>query len=186
MPDYDARPTGKTLLDIAQERLTELEKDPAFPHIQAENGEDESMFTSTDSFPPFATAVLYGFSLSMLHITLDVLVLTQYSQDIIWLDILTRLARMLPALLLLLYFAHLPSVLAWRQTRQAVFFASSIAAGCYLLYSGNVYGYYFVMKRAPQLGTLWVWSVVEMDVFWAVGHVVVVGAYAWWNGFGAF
>jgi len=62
----------------------------------------------------------------------------------------------------------------------------AIMAGCYLIYSGNEHGYYMVMQKAPPVGTLWIWSVVEMDLALTMLHLVVVGAYTWWNGYGNF
>ena len=122
----------------------------------------------------------------MLHFTLDVLVLSQYRQDVVWSEIAGRLTRMTPALLLVIWFFHIPQVKRFRVARQLVFLVASIAAGCYLIYTGNTYGYYHVMKNAPPVGTLWVWSVVEMELLYAVAHCVAVVGYMWWNGFGNF
>ena len=40
------------------------------------------------------------------------------------------------------------------------------------------------MKRAPALGTLWVWAVVEMRLAYAVVGLLAPLAYMWWGGFG--
>jgi hypothetical protein len=59
----------------------------------------------------------------------------------------------------------------------------SIAAGCYIVKSVNKHGYYFVMKRTPPLGTLWIWAVIEMDIPGAMLSLVGVGLYTWYNGY---
>lgn len=37
------------------------------------------------------------------------------------------------------------------------------------------------MKQAPALGVLWVWTVVRMDLMWAIGGLGVVGGVRWWR-----
>ena len=67
-----------------------------------------------------------------------------------------------------------------------MFLAMSVGAGCYLIYSSNEEAYFAVMKRAPPLGTLWVWSVIEMRLGFAVGSLITVGAYFWQGGYTIF
>ena len=58
----------------------------------------------------------------------------------------------------------------------------SIAAGCYLIQITNVYSYYHVLKQAPPLGVLWVWSVIELDLSWALWSVGLRGVFLKSNG----
>jgi hypothetical protein len=188
-PDYDAKPTGKTLYQIVDERYAELKKQgQPFPKSQADgDGVSEVDFPlDGDPLGAFANAVIYCISLSMLHVTLDVIVLSQYQQDIVWSEIIARIARMTPGLFLVLWLFHTEAVKRWHRVRQAFFLITSVVAGCYLIHAGNKYGYYFVMKKAPPVGTLWVWSVVEMDLWFAVAHAVAVVGYMWWGGYRAF
>jgi len=68
-----------------------------------------------------------------------------------------------------------------------VFFAAlSVGAGTWLVYASNEDPYMAVMKKAPPLGTLWVWAVVEMRWEWAVGCLGVVGGWGWWQGYGIY
>jgi hypothetical protein len=184
MPDYDSKPTVKTLYDLAAEQQELLAKGKPFPKTAAD-AEDEEELGEVD-IGALGNAVLYWFSLSMLHLTLDVLVLFQYRQDIKWIKVFGRLLRLSPALLLVLYFFHRPEVKRWKISRQLFFLIASVAAGSWVIHSGNVNGYYAVMKQVPPLGTLWVWSVVEMDLLFALAHVVAVGSYMWWGRYGAF
>jgi hypothetical protein len=39
-----------------------------------------------------------------------------------------------------------------------------------------------VMRRCPVLGTLWIWSIVQLDLVYALGSLLAVGLYTWWNG----
>jgi hypothetical protein len=203
LPDFNALPSGKTLLDLADEkrgirimqvnpsssksgtepRIIELNRDE---DDEDEEDEEDEMPAEAGLESPFATALLYTISLCAVHTTLDVIVLTQYAQEMSAASIAGRLARLAPALLLVVYFLHHPLVAAWPRVRQVFFLGAAIAAGCWLMYAGNEYGYYQVMKRAPPLGTLWVWSVVEMDLLLILAHLAVVGGYTWWNDYGNF
>jgi hypothetical protein len=139
-------------------------------------------------------------SLSSLHFTLSFLTLHQYAQqDVLSLpDILRQtLLTAFPALTLLIHVVHghaLP--VAWAANSSpgvrvalkmiqqlALVFVSNLA-GCYLIYLTNDRGYYAVMKRAPAIGTLWVWSVIELGLIGALVGVIGPGLYAWWNGYG--
>jgi hypothetical protein len=183
-----SKPTAKTLVEIAEEKQRELEaKHPeAFKDKDSSLYKDKPGFVHDEPLSAFEEAILYTFSLSMLHFTLDVLVFNQYRQEIEWSEIFTHTFRMLLPLCLAVYLTHTKTARRFGVLKQMLFFVAATAAGCWLVYSGNKHGYYFVMKRAPPLGTLWVWSVVEMRLMWAVAHLVIVGGYCWWNGFTTF
>lgn len=191
-PNFDApRPAGtKTLYEIAAERQEELQKEGFYDkyddkYAHGENAGDHQFWSSPDDEPigAMGEATVWSLSLAMFHFTLDVLVFHQYRQSIEWREIWTRVVSILPALWIVIYLLHTRRVLRWKKTRQVFFLVASVAAGTWLIRSGNNYGYFAVMKTAPPLGTLWIWAVVEMDLWFAVAHVVVVGVYMWWNGF---
>ena len=39
------------------------------------------------------------------------------------------------------------------------------------------------MKRAPTLGCLWIWSVIELDLGLAVASLACAGAFLWRGGY---
>lgn len=67
--------------------------------------------------------------------------------------------------------------------RQAVFFGASVAAGCYLIYISNTFGYLATMKQAPPLACLWLWAVIELDLAWAVLSLAVAAVFLWRGGY---
>lgn len=67
--------------------------------------------------------------------------------------------------------------------RQTIFFLTSTCAGCYLIYVTNTFGYMAVMKQAPPLGCLWVWSVIELELPWAVLSLTAAGFFLWVRGY---
>ncbi|PVI01432.1 hypothetical protein DM02DRAFT_344959 [Periconia macrospinosa] len=174
-------PKGKTLFDLAEERQRELDK---------EAGRVRSSTTSQDEDPlplgPLGDAILYSISMASLHVTLDVIVFTQYREAILWSEIFTRGLTALPIFFLLVYLTHVDFSNRFPLLRNIIFAIGGIAAGCYLVFSGNKHGYYYVMKAAPPVGTLWIWSVVEVDVLYAALNALAVFAYSKWNGFSFF
>ncbi|KAK0662988.1 hypothetical protein QBC41DRAFT_27105 [Cercophora samala] len=138
--------------------------------------------------------MLWASCLSMLHFTLDVLVQHQYSADrVVWPKVWMRFFQALLVFGLLVYTLHphpskptlVPGLPLRYQSalRQSVFFACSICAGCYMIHITNMFGYLAVMKQAPSLGCLWVWSVIELELPWAVLSLVGAGGFLWLNGY---
>ena len=181
-------PSQETLLEIAEKRGL------LRAHQGAEEGLDES---GEPLVGRLGESILWSVSLTMLHFTLDVLVANQYAVAIKWPALFTRTAQAFPSklqssiartmltdpvILLLFYSFHphptppifLPRLPPRIQSllHQPLFFISSFAAGCYLIYITNMHGYYAVMKQAPPLGCIWIWSVIEQDIFWATGSLI--------------
>lgn len=59
----------------------------------------------------------------------------------------------------------------------------STVCGCYLIYITNVYSYLAVLKQAPPVGCLWVWSVIELNL--PLGALSLGGAvlFGWQGGY---
>ena len=197
-PDRDNATKAKTLYEIAAERQASLQggqpflggsDDPSSSSgktktvkINADGTMTEIPDTEVAEEPEdepigrFGQAVLYAISLTMAHFTLDVIVHQQYREEIGWDEITKRALGTLPILIGLVYSLHSRSSTLWAQV---LFCGIGVGAGCYLIYSSNELGYFAVMKRAPPLGTLWVWSVVEMKLLFALANIAAVGAFFW-------
>jgi hypothetical protein len=67
--------------------------------------------------------------------------------------------------------------------RQVIFFTTSSYAGCYLIHITNTSGYMAVMKQAPPLGCLWIWSAIELELPWAVLSLTGAAAFLWQKGY---
>ncbi|KAH6839405.1 hypothetical protein B0I37DRAFT_233615 [Chaetomium sp. MPI-CAGE-AT-0009] len=200
-------PSEKTLLQLAEERglfdqakkrEDEIEKEARLVPIPrpSKNGEEDD--DEEAGLPPTVErvleTVLWSVSLAMFHFTLDVLVQHQYSVDrIVWPKVWVRFIQALLVFGLLIYALHphaanpglVPGLPPRYQSalRQAIFFTTSIFAGCYLIHITNAYGYMAVMKQAPPIGCLWVWSVIELDLPWAVVSLSGAGAFLWQKGY---
>lgn len=96
-----------------------------------------------------------------------------------------------PVFLLLLYTLHphktttLPLLPPAYQAPflQLLFLATSALAGCYLVHMTNTSGHIAVMKRAPTIGCLWLWAVVELELVLSVVSVAVVGGFLFFGGY---
>ncbi|KAK1241847.1 hypothetical protein MKX07_007670 [Trichoderma sp. CBMAI-0711] len=195
-------PTGKTLLDIAQERslfdqaarrereLAGSKSSSSSSGAQDDEDDDGKLSPGAERF---LDALLWTTTLAILHSTFDVLVMNQYGTVIKWEKVVANAGRAWCAFFFLFYVLHpheanqtlLPGLPRrfQRPLRQLLFFGMSCAAGCALVYITNSKGYLYNMKRAPPLGCLWVWAVVELDLVWAVPSLLVTGLYLWMNGF---
>ncbi|KAI9667488.1 MAG: hypothetical protein M1821_000304 [Bathelium mastoideum] len=176
-------PKGKTLLDIAAERNLLNEKPSATDVVETDISALAESPPDEDPIGPLGQAIFLASTLSMLHFTLDVLVYHQYRQSIEWNDIIKRTAMVVPQLILVVYILHSPSVSQYPVPKQAVLLLVSIAAGCYLVFSSNEHAYFAVMKRAPPVGTLLVWSFIEMDLRFSLASLVAIIGYIVWSGF---
>ncbi|KAF2197276.1 hypothetical protein GQ43DRAFT_215443 [Delitschia confertaspora ATCC 74209] len=177
-------PKGKTLFELADERQRELNggKLPKWDVDKDNTPEGMNPFDD-DPIGPFGNALLYSFSLATLHLTLDVVVYSQYREDIIWSEIFQRAGTVFPIFFVLVYLLHAQICLRFPIVRNLFFLVVSVAAGCYMVYSGNVNGYFYVMKTAPPVGALWIWSVFEMSLPYALSSILAVVGYLLWNGF---
>ncbi len=155
--------------------------------------------SSSEPLPPLLDTLLLSFPFTCLHFTLSFLTLHQYAQpDLLSIPTLLKQSILvaLPTLTLLIHLAHghaLPLPHLSQRARSATKIAQQLAfvitaniAGCYLIYLTNDRGYYAVMKRAPAIGTVWVWCIIELGLAGALAGVVGPGVFAWLNGYGVF
>ena len=193
-------PKQRTLYDIAAERQAELSKGQPFPP-SSYIGPEPNFVTTTinpdgslaqtegqlreDDAPigRFGQAFFFASTLTMLHFTLDVLVHHQYRVEVGWGLIVWSTAQALPILFMLVYLFHDRSSAFWAQI---MFMLGSILTGCYLIHSSNREPYFAVMKRAPPMGTLWIWCVLETRLELALLGLSAIGLYFWYGGYSIF
>jgi hypothetical protein len=157
--------------------------------------------------PPLIDTILLSLPLAAVHFTLAFLAAHQYAQEIR----VRQLAResvlvAFPTLTFLIHLAH-GHIISFGSRRKSqhetpnsttrnitkaliptfrtVFFLplAVYLGGCLVLVT-NESPYYAVMKRAPAIGTLWVWCVLEMSVGAAL--LGVLGPIGWgvlWKGY---
>lgn len=215
-PPESTRSKAKTLYEIAAERQATLGRGgastDAFPSKEnvvnvaiGPNGEIKTLDGSSlhlagqpsvEDASPWLDTLMLAISLSALHFTLEALTLHQYAEELRWKHVFWHtVLKAFPILTILIHFmhGHLSSLPVSKRVgdavnalKQAVFVVVANIAGCYLIYLTNMEGYMAVMKNAPSIGTLWVWSVIELGLVGALAGVAGPGAYAWYHGYGIF
>lgn len=191
-PDRSA-PKSKTLLDLYEDRKSLLDQgqpfDPKYADgLARDEGGNilEAGLGDDKPIGPLGQAVFMSIALGMLHFTLDVLVYNQYAQEIVWPAIFKRTFKVLPILFLLIYMLRTETAERFPTAKQLSYLVVAIATGCYTIHAANRHEYFAVMKQAPPLGTLWIWSVIEMKLEFAAASVVIDAGYLWWKGYSAF
>ncbi|KAG5986926.1 hypothetical protein E4U43_005295 [Claviceps pusilla] len=196
-------PSHKTLLDIASQhdlfrqaakRENELARQRGTAAAEDDDSDDSAVLSPRAQH--ILEAALWTGTIAMLHFTFDVLVQHQYGREIDWPSVVVRMGRAWGVFLFLFYSLHpfdpqtplLPLLPPHLQhpLRQAVFFAASVLAGCHLIHTTNTSGHLAMMKKAPPLGCLWLWAVVELDLLVACASLVVVGVFMKMGGYDLF
>ncbi|KAK4048293.1 hypothetical protein OIV83_004814 [Microbotryomycetes sp. JL201] len=112
----------------------------------------------------------------------DYAVHAQYGQTLAWRDELNRLTNVVPTIYVLTFLISRPNPIAPPLVIQAIMTALCTAFGVSLVKVTLKDSYLNVMKRAPGLGTLWVWTVVRLDLMWALVGLGSVAGLVWYNG----
>ena len=193
-PNRDA-PGNKTLLDIAAERqLIDRSPSPSHskPAVTTTKILPDGSLSALDSLEessevlatPYLDIALYTTTLILLNFTLTVLVHHQYATERPSLRALfyeSTVASPTPALLLILVAMLHPRTS--HIATQLLFAGLSLVAGIWLVHASNEDAYLAVMSKAPPLGTLWIWAVIEMKWEWAAACLGLVAGWGWWKGY---
>lgn len=195
-------PSHKTLLQIAEERQLlnrgDRKKIPIDPKsvITTTINPDGTLSNPVISLndhkrddvvvvaTPFLDIFLYTFTLTILHFTLTLLVHHQYASkppSLGPLFLSSTVFSLTPTLLFVLVFVLHPR--SDHPATQALFAAMSTLAGAWLAYATNEEPYMAIMKKAPILGTLWIWAIVELKWEWALATLSILGGWGWWKGY---
>lgn len=183
-------PKGKTLLELAEERqLLQRSKNDSPPsfttsRINPDGSVTEVPETKDPSSTPYLDVFLYTTSLTLLHFTLTLLVHHQYATErpsVLPIFLSSTLYSPAPWLILLLVTLLHPQ--ASNLYMQPVFAGMAILAGTWLVQASNDDPYLAVMKKAPALGTLWVWGILESRWDVAVACLMITGGWGWWKGY---
>ncbi|KAF7593350.1 hypothetical protein BBP40_011640 [Aspergillus hancockii] len=167
------------------------------------------------SLPPFIDTILLSVPLTTLHMTLAYLAAHQYAETIPLDKLIRESAFVaFPILTFAVHLAHghivsfgdgrnseSVSLFPWSRDKLSMsvlrkllfpptwrtlfFLPLAIFLGAKLMAMTNDEPYYAIMKRAPSIGTLWVWSILEIPVGAAVlGAVGPMIWGVWWKGYG--
>ncbi|KAG0147659.1 hypothetical protein CROQUDRAFT_61480 [Cronartium quercuum f. sp. fusiforme G11] len=176
----------KPLLEFTKDELLRL---PTVPVVdddksgeEEETEEEEEEKLETDTLPLWVDksfdTFLWTVPFTTVFICLDVAIHSQYGQEVTLESEYKRLINVTPSLILLIHFTlHHSSHLFTRLT----LFSLSAIGGSYMVHIMNKFSYLLVMKQTPALGTLWIYSVVRMELREAVISLCIVAGWCWYN-----
>jgi len=160
-PDGDHEPTpGSTRPRADQEK---------------EEEEEEEYPLAEEIFAAMTLLVPMSFLLLMMYI----LVHFQYGQHPSWDVISGRMLSGVPILALFIFFTS-----RYKHTRwiQASFVVLSVASGTRMIYHVNHSNWQVTMQQCPPLGTIWVYTILQLDLGPAVLALCAVGVWVRWTG----
>ncbi|KAK7061648.1 hypothetical protein R3P38DRAFT_2830722 [Favolaschia claudopus] len=115
---------------------------------------------------------------SFLLLLMQILIMNQYGQDANLKVLIGRMVEGLPILSLFIFFTTRHK----RNPRvQILLFIMGSAAGCRMLYLLKRGGYLSNMRQCPPLITLWVYTVIQLDLGFAVLNLILVALFVWWK-----
>ncbi|KAI9448218.1 hypothetical protein H4582DRAFT_1899302 [Lactarius indigo] len=143
------------------------------PRADADDEEDyplaEEIFVATTLLIP----------MSFLLLMMYILIHFQYGQQPSW-DVITN--RMLSSVPILAIFIFYTNRYKQRRWAQAGFFVLSVASGTRLIYQVNYSNWLLNMQQCPPIGTIWVYTVLQLDLGPAALALSTVGVWVWWTG----
>lgn len=149
---------------------------PAPSKEQTEEEVDEDLFSPICN--EIFNAILFIIPFSSLYIMMDILAHRQYGHTLTGSELLENLLYGIPALSIFIFYT-----IRYKTDRrlQALLFLLSVGCGSRLVYIINKAGWLVVMKQAPPLGTIWVYTIAQIDLLPAVVALGLVGGYVKWN-----
>jgi len=152
------------------------------PHASPAAAPQEADDDDEASFSPLCTeifnAILLIIPFSSLYVMMDILAHRQYGQHFTTLGILEGASSRIFLLSLFVFFTTRHKA---DRRMQAFLFAASVASGIRLIYVVNRSNWRVVMRQCPPLGTLWVYTIVQLQLLPAVGALSLVAGWVWWK-----
>ncbi|KAI0069089.1 hypothetical protein BV25DRAFT_1986615 [Artomyces pyxidatus] len=161
---------------------SELPPSAVRPRQAEPNDADEPIFSpfAEELFATTALLIPISFLLLMMYI----LIHFQYGQHPDYRVITERMLSGVPILAVFIFYSKYPSPNRYKRERwdQLFLFLLSITAGSRMIYQVNHANWLVNMTQCPPLGTLWVYTIVQLDLGPAVAALVVVGVWVWVTG----
>ncbi|KAF8192508.1 hypothetical protein BJ912DRAFT_1057867 [Pholiota molesta] len=151
-----------------------LNSEPSTESLQGPALEEETLSTGDEIF----NAILLIIPFSAILLLMEVLIRHQYGKEATMEVIMDRMGSGVPILSLFIFYT-----LRYKHTRrmQAILFALSLVVGSRMLYLLDNASWLVNMKQGPPLATVWIYTVMQLDLALAVGSLVCVAGFVWWK-----
>ncbi|KAI5124841.1 hypothetical protein M0805_007275 [Coniferiporia weirii] len=143
---------------------------------KAEVADDEDFFSPLCN--EIFNTVLLAIPFSSLYIMMDVLTHRQYAQMITTWSIIENALWGVPLLFLFIFYTTRHKA---ERRMQALLFFLSVGCGSRLIYVVNWASWKTVMKQCPPLGTIWIYTVAQLDLLPAVVALASVAGFVKWK-----
>ncbi|KAF8165427.1 hypothetical protein B0H34DRAFT_689146 [Crassisporium funariophilum] len=130
-------------------------------------------------FDEVFNAVLLIIPFSSLLLLMEILIRHQYGRRASLEDILDR---MLPGVPILSLFIFYTTRYKYNRRMQVLLFAISTLVGCRMIYQLDSASWLVNMSQCPPMATVWVYTIVQLDLGPAVVSLATVGMFVWWKG----
>ncbi|CAE6449640.1 unnamed protein product [Rhizoctonia solani] len=175
-PDHNDH-TAEDEFDIPLKRPSELGEIPHDEQMRLihDTGILNRFPTEEERLAPLADSILdtaiMAIPLSTLYIVLDLLVQQQYAQQPTFKEELGRVVTNVPILFILIHYTnkHKATPLA-----QLMLFLTAILAGPRMIWLVNKGSWLHVTRQAPPLGTIWVYTIIQLNLAPAVASLAIV------------
>ncbi|KAF8897454.1 hypothetical protein BD779DRAFT_1490944 [Infundibulicybe gibba] len=136
-----------------------------------------------EEFVPLAeelfNSVLLIIPFSFLLLMMEILIHQQYGRRA---SLQAIMDRMIPGTPILSIFVFYTTRYKHHRRMQFFLFILSILVGPRMIYLINHASWLVNMRQCPPLATLWVYTIVQLDLGPAVLNLITVGGFVWWKG----
>ncbi|EUC65340.1 transmembrane protein, putative [Rhizoctonia solani AG-3 Rhs1AP] len=136
---------------------------------------DQLPAKNAEQLAPLADSILdtgiIAIPLSTLYIVLDLLVQQQYAQQPTIKEEFGRVITNVPILCILIHYTNKRKA---TPTAQLLLFLTAILAGPRMIWLVNKGSWLRVTRQAPPLGTIWIYTIIQLNLVPAVASLVVV------------
>ncbi|KDR83834.1 hypothetical protein GALMADRAFT_236245 [Galerina marginata CBS 339.88] len=124
-------------------------------------------------------SVLLIIPFSSLLLLMEILIRHQYGKEASLDAIMDRMTPGVPILSIFIFYTT-----RYKQDRkmQLLLLAISVLVGSRMLWLLNNASWLVNMRQCPPLATVWIYTVVQLDLVAAVAGLLAVGGFVWWNG----
>ncbi|KAJ7068186.1 hypothetical protein C8F01DRAFT_1117216 [Mycena amicta] len=173
MPSSSTRASPAAPLISQEEQWRLIDQSGVLKKLQTEEREEE-LSLGEEIF----NASLVIIPTYFLLVLMDILTYQQYGQGVNLKTILDRATQAVPILSIFIFY----STRYKRDPRmQTLLFLLGTASGSRMLFLLKRSSYLVNMQQTPPLVTLWIYTVVQMDLGLAVSNLVLVAGFCWWK-----
>jgi len=123
-------------------------------------------------------AVMLIIPFSSLLLLMEILIHQQYGKSASLEVLMDRMLSGVPILSLFIFYTNRHK----RDRRmQFLLFIISIAVGSRMIYQFNHASWLVNMSQCPPLATIWIYTIIQLELISAFLNLVVVGAFVWWK-----